>query len=125
MAWDSVRIGELATVKHGFAFDGAFFTDAGRYILLTPGSCHPEGGLKLRGEREKYYSGDIPEEYLLREGDLLVVMTDLINSAPILGGSFLIPEDDRFLHNQRLGLVRILDPARINKHFLYYLFNTY
>src|SRR5581483_1191140 len=44
---------------------------------------------------------------------------------PILGGSFLIPEDDRFLHNQRLGLVQIVEPERIDKRFLYYLFNTY
>jgi type I restriction enzyme S subunit len=125
MAWDTVRIGELATIRHGFAFDGAFFTDTGNYVLLTPGNCFPEGGLKLRGEREKYFSGDIPEGYLLQRGDLLVVMTDLINSAPILGGSLQIPEDNRFLHNQRLGLVKIIDQKRIDKRFLYFLLNTY
>ena len=56
---------------------------------------------------------------------MLVVMTDLINSAPILGGSFLIPQSNRFLHNQRLGLVQVTDEKRIDKRFLYYLLNTH
>jgi hypothetical protein len=34
---------------------------------------------------------------------LFTVMTDLTQEAAILGGAFLIPEDDKFLHNQRLG----------------------
>ena len=51
-------------------------------------------------------------------------MTDLVNTAPILGGSFIIPENERFLHNQRLGLVSITDKNRIHKKFLYYLLNT-
>ena len=51
-------------------------------------------------------------------------MTDLVNTAPILGGAFTIPEDDKLLHNQRLGLVSVIDDSRINKSFLYYLLNT-
>src|SRR5688572_9977819 len=125
MKWDTINLGEVMDVKHGFAFKGESFADSGEFILLTPGNCHESGGLKLKGDKEKYYSGEFPEEYLLREGDMLVVMTDLINSAPILGGSFLIPEDNRFLHNQRLGLVQITNERRINKGFLFYLLNTH
>jgi type I restriction enzyme S subunit len=124
MSWNPVTLGELIEIKHGFAFKGAFFSDAGQYILLTPGNCHESGGLKLKGSKEKYYTGDIPEDYLLSIEDLLVVMTDLVNTAPILGGAFIIPEDDRYLHNQRLGLVIIKDKTRIHKKFLYYLLNT-
>ena len=124
MSWNPVTLGELIEIKHGFAFKGAFFSDAGQYILLTPGNCHESGGLKLKGSKEKYYTGDIPEDYLLSIKDLLVVMTDLVNTAPILGGAFIIPEDDRYLHNQRLGLVIIKDKTRIHKKFLYYLLNT-
>ena len=124
MSWSPVTLGEIIEIKHGFAFKGAFFSDAGKYILLTPGNCHESGGLKLKGSKEKYYTGDIPEDYLLSTGDLLVVMTDLVNTAPILGGAFIIPEDDTFLHNQRLGLVIIKDKIRIHKKFLYYLLNT-
>jgi type I restriction enzyme S subunit len=125
MKWETFRLGEVMDVKHGFAFKGEFFADSGEHILLTPGNCYESGGLRLRGDKEKYYSGEFPDEYLLQEGDMLVVMTDLITTAPILGGSFLIPESNRFLHNQRLGLVQVTDEKRIDKRFLYYLLNTH
>jgi len=124
VSWNAVTLDELIEIKHGFAFKSEFFSDEGQYILLSPGNCYESGGLKLKGSKEKYYTGDIPQDYLLSTGDLLVVMTDLVNTAPILGGAFIIPEDDRFLHNQRLGLVSVTDDSRIQKQFLYYLLNT-
>lgn len=124
MKWDTIQLGEVMDVKHGYAFKSKFFADAGEYILLTPGNCYEWGGLKLKGDKEKYYTGEFPAEFMLNAGDMLVVMTDLINTAPILGGSFLIPEDNKFLHNQRLGLVQITDDRRIDKSYLYYLLNT-
>jgi type I restriction enzyme S subunit len=125
LKWDSIQLGEVMDVKHGYAFKSQGFADTGDLVLLTPGNCHESGGLKLKGEKEKYYVGEFPPEFLLNEGDMLVVMTDLINTAPILGGSFVIPENNRFLHNQRLGLVQITDEMRIDKTFLYYLLNTH
>jgi type I restriction enzyme S subunit len=125
MRWDTVQLGEVMDVKHGYAFKSESFAESGEYILLSPGNCHGCGGLKLKGDKEKYYSAEFPPEFLLNEGDMLVVMTDLINTAPILGGSFLIPESSRFLHNQRLGLVQVTDEKRIDKKFLYYLLNTH
>lgn len=125
MNWETVSLGDLIEIKHGYAFDGQFFSDSGKYVLLTPGNCHERGGLKLRGDREKYYVGEFPSEFLLHSGDLLIVMTDLVNTAPILGGAFLIPEEDRYLHNQRLGLVEICAPSRIDKQFLFYLLNSH
>ena len=125
MKWDTIKLGEVMDVKHGYAFDGKFFTESGEYVLLSPGNFHESGGLKLKGDKEKYYVGEFPAEFLLNEGDMLVVMTDLINTAPILGGSLVIPESNRYLHNQRLGLVQITDESRIDKSFLYYLLNTY
>lgn len=125
MSWIETTIGQLVDVKHGFAFKGEHFSDSGRYIVLTPGNCENSGGFKSRGDREKWYSADVPDGYLLEEGELLVVMTDLVNTAPVLGGSFLIPESDKYLHNQRLGLVKVLDEDATDKRFLYYLFNTH
>ena len=125
MKWVSLKLGEVIDIKHGYAFKSEFFTDSGQYVLLSPGNCHEEGGLKLKGDKEKFYSGEFPPEYLMSEGDMLVVMTDLINTAPILGGAFIIPENNRFLHNQRLGSIKIIDDLRIDKGFLYYLLNSH
>jgi type I restriction enzyme S subunit len=124
MSWQARKLGEFISIKHGWAFKGEYFSDAGKYILLTPGNAYETGGLKLRPGKEKFYLGDFPSDYLMKSGDMLVVMTDLIQAAPILGGVIVVPEDDRFLHNQRLGLVEFLSDAGMDKGFLYYLLNS-
>ena len=122
--WQAVHLGQYFKLKHGWAFKGKFFAKEGKYILLTPGNFNPDGGIKLKGDKEKYYTGDFPEKFLLKYDDLLVVMTDLTQDAPILGSPAFITENDKFLHNQRLGKVVDLDETQINRTFLYYLFNA-
>lgn len=112
---------DLFKVKHGFAFDGKYFSSEGEYILLSPGNFHDAGGFKLK-DKEKYFTGEIPEDYVLSKGDLLVAMTE--QAEGLLGSSAIIPASNRFLHNQRLGLVTEWDAAETDLHFLYYLFNT-
>lgn len=121
--WKERKLGSLIKIKHGFAFKGEFFSDAGNFVLLTPGNVHPSGGIKLKGEKEKYYLGEFPSDYLMKKNDLLVVMTDLTQTASILGGALLIPEDNRYLHNQRLGLVTIKDPKELDRNFLFCYLN--
>ena len=121
--WDSMCLGECFRIKHGWAFKGKFFAREGKYILLTPGNFNPDGGIKLKGDKEKYYVGDFPDEFLLKFGDFLVVMTDLTQDAPILGSPAFVKEDDKFLHNQRLGKIVDLNQTEMDRSFLYYLFN--
>ena len=122
--WQRTSLGDLFGIKHGFAFKGEFFSDSGNLIVLTPGNFEPDGGIKLKGDKEKFYKGTFPNEFLLSHGDLLVVMTDLTQHAPILGSAAFIPEDNRFLHNQRLGKIVNLKKDRIAERFLYHLFNS-
>jgi len=122
MKWHEATLGEFFDVKHGYAFQSKYFSDEGNYILLTPGNFRDEGGFKYKDGKEKFYSGDIPEEYVLKQGDLLVAMTE--QAEGLLGSSAWIPSDNRFLHNQRVGLIANLDGSRLDKAFLYYLFNT-
>ena len=122
MTWPTVRMAELFRVKHGYAFKGKYFDSEGTYVLLTPGNFNEEGGYRDQGGKTKFYTGDVPDDYVLDEGDLLVAMTE---QAPgLLGSSAWIPESNRFLHNQRLGRIADLDENRLSKRFLYYLFNT-
>ncbi|MEQ9363465.1 MAG: restriction endonuclease subunit S [Leptospirales bacterium] len=122
--WPTIKLGELFKIKHGFAFKGEYFADTGDFILLTPGNFKEEGGLKLKGEKEKFYSGQFPDEYLLKQGDIVVAMTDLTQTALILGSSAVIPESGKYLHNQRLGKVFGLNTDRALPEFVFYLFNA-
>ena len=121
--WATIKLGDLFEIKHGFAFKGEHFADKGEFVLLTPGNFKEEGGLKLKGEKEKFYSGQFPDEYLLHKGDIIVAMTDLTQNAPILGSSALVPQSGRFLHNQRLGKVINIKTDRVLPEFVFYLFN--
>ncbi len=121
--WRECKLGDLFEIKHGFAFKGEHFADTGEFVLLTPGNFKEEGGLKLKGDKEKFYSGEFPDDYLLHKGDIVVAMTDLIQNAPILGSSAVIPQGKRFLHNQRLGKIINLKVDRVLPEFVFYLFN--
>ena len=122
MSWRDITLGDAIHVKHGFAFKGQHFSDNGEYIVLTPGNFNEEGGFRLRPGKDRFYTGDIPEEYILEKGDLIIAMTE--QGPGLLGSSALISDSDKFLHNQRLGLIQDLDETVIDKKFLYYLFNT-
>lgn len=120
--WFEKPLRELCDIKHGFAFRGEFFSDSGEYVLLTPGNFYENGGYRDRGEKQKYYTGEVPDGYVLGEGDLLVAMTE---QAPgLLGSPIIVPESDRFLHNQRLGLVTGKPGVPWSNEFFFHVFNT-
>lgn len=120
--WVEKPLSELCDIKHGFAFKSEFFAPEGDYVLLTPGNFYESGGYRDRGEKQKYYTGEIPREYVLSEGDLLVAMTE--QAAGLLGSPILVPESDRFLHNQRLGLVTKKNDIPWTNEFFFHVFNT-
>jgi type I restriction enzyme S subunit len=120
--WREKPLLELCDIKHGFAFKSEFFTSEGDYVLLTPGNFYESGGYRDRGEKQKYYIGKIPHDYVLGEGDLLVAMTE--QAAGLLGSPILIPKAGRFLHNQRLGLVTKKHGVPWTNEFFFYVFNT-
>jgi type I restriction enzyme S subunit len=122
MKWSQISLGEILHVKHGWAFKSESFSDTGEHIVLTPGNFYEEGGFKSRGDKDRFYSGDYPSEYLLSKGNVIVAMTE--QGEGLLGSTALIPEDNRYLHNQRLGLVTIKDNVDADLFFVYKLFNT-
>ena len=100
------RLGDIITIKHGYAFDGEHIVQEDNgIVLVTPGNFRIGGG--FQEEKCKFYSGEIPDGYVLSSGDFIVTMTDLSKTIDTLGYSALVPESDNrvYLHNQRIGLV--------------------
>lgn len=117
--WNVRALGSIFKVKHGFAFKSEFFREKGNFILMTPGNFFEEGGYKNRGEKQKYYIGKIDKEYILEKNNLIIAMTE--QAEGLLGSPLIVPESNKFLHNQRLGLISPIEPIEIN--FLFNLFN--
>lgn len=120
--WTEVRLGDGLRVHHGFAFKGEFFSPEGKQIVLTPGNFIERGGFKPKNGTEKYYLGPVPEKFLLRQGDVVIAMTE--QAQGLLGSSATIPEDGTYLHNQRIGLLELLDPELFDLRFVYHLMNS-
>lgn len=122
--WREVKLSDLISIKHGYAFKGEFFSEEETpYILVTPGNFNIGGGFK--SDKFKWYNGEIPTDYILKKDDLIVTMTDLSKNGDTLGYSALVPElnGKMLLHNQRIGLVEIKS-QEIDKFFLYWLMRT-
>ncbi len=122
--WKRVKLGEVVDIKHGFAFKGEGITyGETEAILLTPGNFNIGGGFK--SEKQKYYKGQFPREYVLSEGSFIITMTDLSRNSDTLGYSAKIPfyKNKIFLHNQRIGLLDFID-NNVCKEFIYWLTRT-
>jgi type I restriction enzyme S subunit len=119
--WLEASLSELSEIRHGYAFEGEHFAAHGEHVLLTPGSFFETGGFRDRGGKTKYFVGAIPPAFVLDEGDLLVAMTE--QAAGLLGSPLLVPEDGRYLHNQRLGRVIGRDSVRWTNDFFFHVFN--
>lgn len=123
--WKEYKLGEFIKVKHGFAFKGDYIvSDETDKILVTPGNFHIGGGFK--SDKFKYYnSEEFPQDYILKDGDIVVTMTDLSKDSDTLGYSAIIPfsKNKKYLHNQRIGLVQFISDE-VCHNFVYWLLRT-
>ena len=121
--WERVELNSIINVTHGYAFQGADFSDEPTSLVLTtPGNFRIGGGIKLG--KPKFYSeaGPLPPNYILAPMDLIVTMTDLSKDSDTLGYPAFVPKlpDLTFLHNQRVGKV-VPRGDFFPKHFLYFV----
>jgi type I restriction enzyme, S subunit len=122
MKWNKLKLGDLFQVKHGWAFKGEYFSNEGELIIVTPGNFFEKGGFRQIIGKEKYYLGEFSEEFLLKRDDVVIAMTE--QGPGLLGSPALIPNDEKYLHNQRIGLITKVDFTRIDPMFIYRLFFT-
>lgn len=120
--WPIEKLKGKINIKHGFPFKGEFFSEQKtEFIVLTPGNFYETGGFKRQPGKEKFYTGEVPEEYIHSQGDVIVAMTE--QAAGLLGSCARVPEYGLYLHNQRLGLIET-NPQYLLKDYVYYLFRT-
>ncbi|MCX7417999.1 MAG: restriction endonuclease subunit S [Planctomycetia bacterium] len=119
--WDATPLKGKIGIAHGFAFASMHFASHGPYRLTTPGHFYETGGFRDIGEKQKYYVGPVPNDYVLQPGDVIVAMTEQADG--LLGSAAVIPKEHGYLHNQRLGRVKTLS-SEIELAYLVYVFNS-
>jgi len=116
--WNVKLLGDIFSLGNGFSFKSEYFSSNGP-IVLTPGNFKLEGGLYFNNRNTKRYSGDFPESTVFENGNLLVVMTDLTPDCKLLGKPAFVDSEEKILHNQRIGKIRLLSD-NFDKQFLYF-----
>lgn len=118
------RLGDIINIKHGYAFDGEHIVQEDNgIVLVTPGNFRIGGG--FQEDKCKYFTGDIPDGYVLSAGDFIVTMTDLSKEIDTLGYSAIVPKSNRtYLHNQRIGLITFKNDE-CYPGYIYFLMHTH
>lgn len=117
--WEAKLLGDIFCLKNGFSFKSEYFSSSGP-IVLTPGNFKLDGGLYFNERNIKRYSGSFPESMIFKNGDLLVVMTDLTPDCNLLGKPAFVDSEETILHNQRIGKINLLSES-IDQFFLYFI----
>jgi len=107
--WEVKRLGDIAQLKNGYAFQSSTYTDLGRYKVVT--IANVQDGFMTVDECSKIASQpkDIQSHQCLCRNDILISMTGNV-------GRVCRVNDDDCLLNQRVGK---LIPAGIDDRFLF------
>jgi type I restriction enzyme, S subunit len=121
-AWKKCELGSLVDLLSGYAFKSEFFSEDGNK-LLTPKNFTKSGQANFNTENTKFTTEDFDPKYTCKEGDLLLLLTDLTPSCELLGKPVLLKkENGEVLLNQRI--VRVIPKKDIHVRFLLYFFST-
>ena len=107
--WSSKKLEDIAEYKNGGAFENNLVV-GGKYNLITLNSIDIKGNLKAEHKTVSY------ADWYLQKNDLVMVLSDVAHGN-FLGLVDVIPVDNKYVLNQRMGLLRKVDTA-INLRFL-------
>jgi type I restriction enzyme, S subunit len=96
--WEEKKLGELIIFSNGKPYEPNF-VNKGKYKVITLDSIDINGKLKTEHRRTNLYDGS------LKKNDIVIVLSDIAH-ARLLGLCDLIPEDNEYVLNQRMGRIR-------------------
>ena len=123
--WVEKRLGEVCDLQNGYAFKSSDYIESSNTLNIRMSNIRPGGSFD--SEHNQIF---LPDSYaknyaafLLKEGDLIIAMTDMAGDPKILGVPTLVSNQNgrNFLMNQRVGkLFGFSDDVRV-PYLRYYL----
>jgi type I restriction enzyme S subunit len=115
--WEKKRLGDLVEITSGFTFKSQYFSEIGSK-LVTPNNFTKNGFGVFNKENTKFTSETVDDKYKCREGDLLILLTDLTPTCELLGKPlFLSKKDGTVLLNQRVIKINVKE-NKLDKYYL-------
>ena len=121
--WKEVRLGDIVTVKSGYAYKGKYISNKGKNILLGMGCVSYNDKFLYSGARA--YDEDCDERYCAKAGDIVLATRQQSDSLPILAMPAIIPDsffDKKIIVGTNLYLIK--NDSDIDNHFLFWLLKT-
>lgn len=128
--WEVGYLEDVIEFHNGYSFtskelESEFSNES--YHVFKMGHIKKGGGLNAEGTKS-YFSKSKAQKlskYVLKKGDLLMCMTDMKGNVALLGHTALMNEDDKYIVNQRVGLLRPKNDVGIDYPYLYILTNSF
>ena len=127
--WNVGTLNDLIDFSNGNAFKSNELLNENTgdcYHVFKMGHIKKGGGLNADGTKSYFEKSKAKKlhKYVLKIGDLLMCMTDMKGNVALLGHTALMNENDKYIVNQRVGLLRPNNDLGIDFPYLYILTNS-
>lgn len=123
-SWDITKLSRFCDLKNGYAFRSGDYVESSAVLNCRMSNIRPDGGFDA-----EYHPKFLPDEfwdrykeYRLKDGDVIIAMTDMANDPKILGVPTIVKTNEkRFLLNQRVGKLTFYNTECINNVYLMFV----
>lgn len=128
--WKIGSLSDIADFQNGYAFKSKELLNKKNencYDVFKQGHINRGGGFNIDGTKSWYPTLNCTKlsKYILKKSDVLMAMTDMKDNVAILGNTAIMPIDDKYILNQRVGLLRSKGLYSINNYYIYLLKNNF
>ena len=127
--WEIVPLEKIADFQNGYAFKSKELLNEPSpdcYQVFKQGHIARGGGFIPDGTKSWYPKSIASklEKFVLKKGDILMAMTDMKDNVAILGNTAIMPLDNEYIVNQRVGHLRANGYKGVTYPFIYLLTNS-
>ena len=127
--WEVVPFEKIVDFQNGYAFKSKELLNGPSsdcYQVFKQGHIARGGGFIPDGTKSWYPKklASKLERFVLKKGDILMAMTDMKDNVAILGNTAIMPIDNEYIVNQRVGHLRVNGYKGITYPFIYLLTNS-
>ena len=129
LGWEYSTLESCIDFLNGYAFKSEDLIDEeipDSYDVFKMGHIKKGGGLNYSGTKSWIPRSDCKElnRFVLQYGDILMCMTDMKENIALLGHTAFMDIEDKYIVNQRVGLLRPNNHKNVSPYFLYLLTNN-
>ena len=127
--WEVVPFETIVDFQNGYAFKSKELLNepsSDYYQVFKQGHIARGGGFIPDGTKSWYPKklASKLEKFVLKKGDILMAMTDMKDNVAILGNTAIMPIENEYIVNQRVGHLRANGYKGITYPFIYLLTNS-